>query len=115
VARKEPEEIIMSIADSLREKVFAAFSPQHFELENESHGHRRGVKETHFKMLVVASAFEGLSRVERQRRVQALFEQERAQGLHALSLRLLTPEEWQKSGITESFQSPPCVGVKVKT
>lgn len=98
----------MSIETSLREKVEKAFSPQLLELENESQNHHRGGDETHFKMLVVSVAFQGLSRVERQRQVQLLLDQERAQGLHALTLRLLTPEEWDKSKDRLSFQSPKC-------
>jgi BolA protein len=98
----------MSIEKSMREKVEKTFSPQHLELENESQNHHRGGDETHFKMLVVSSAFHGLSRVERQRQVQLLFDQERAQGLHALTLRLLTPDEWDKDKDRLSFQSPKC-------
>lgn len=99
----------MSIEASMREKVVQTFSPEHLELVNESHTHHRGGDETHFKMLVVSSKFQGLSRVERQRQVQLLFDQERGQGLHALSLRLLTPEEWAKDKDRLSFQSPKCV------
>jgi len=100
----------MSIEKSMREKVEKTFSPTHLELENESKNHHRGGRETHFKLLVVSALFEGLSRVERQRQVQLLFDQERAQGLHALTLRLLTPDEWEKNKDRLSFQSPKCAG-----
>lgn len=99
----------MSIEQSMREKVEKTFSPQHLELVNESGSHHRGGDETHFKLLVVSPMFEGMSRVDRQRKVQLLFDQERAQGLHALTLRLLTPEEWEKGKDRLSFQSPSCV------
>lgn len=86
----------MSIAESLRQKVESAFSPEHLELENESSQHSRGGPETHFRLVIVSQNFEGLSRVERQRRVQALFEAERSAGLHALALWTHTPAEWSK-------------------
>lgn len=48
----------------------------------------------HFEALVVSAAFEGLSRVQRQQRVNAVlrphFESEL---LHALSMQCLTPAE----------------------
>jgi acid stress-induced BolA-like protein IbaG/YrbA len=48
----------------------------------------------HFEALVVSTAFEGLSRVQRQQRVNAVlrphFESEL---LHALSMQCLTPAE----------------------
>lgn len=48
----------------------------------------------HFEALIVSAAFEGLSRVQRQQRVNAVlrphFESEL---LHALSMRCLTPAE----------------------
>jgi BolA protein len=100
----------MSIETAMKEKVVQAFSPEHFELVNESRHHHRGGDETHFKMLVVSEQFSGLSRLERQRRVQSLFEAERSAGLHALTLRLLTPEEWAKDKDHLSFQSPKCAG-----
>jgi len=42
---------------------------------------------------IVSAAFQGLSRVERQRRVYAVLADEIDAGLHALALSTLTPEE----------------------
>jgi BolA protein len=42
---------------------------------------------------VVAAAFDGQSRVERQRTISALLREELAGPLHALSIRALTPRE----------------------
>lgn len=54
----------------------------------------------HFEALIVSSAFAGLSRVQRQQRVndvlRAHFETEI---LHALSMRCLTPAEAQERGL----------------
>lgn len=81
----------------------------HFDLEDESHKHagRKG-QESHFKILLVSPSFAGQSRVQRQRRINELLKEEFEQGLHALSMRLLTPEEHAKQ--TEAFQSPDCQG-----
>ncbi len=84
--------------------------PLHLELENESSNHSvpKG-SETHFKLLVVSSIFQGASRVDRQRKVHALLDQEFKTGLHALTIRALTPEEWREQGGAD-FVSPECQG-----
>ena len=49
----------------------------------------------HFELLVVSGRFEGLGRLARQRLVyEALGELMRTE-IHALSMRTLTPDEWQ--------------------
>ncbi|HEX5514685.1 MAG TPA: BolA family protein [Gammaproteobacteria bacterium] len=49
----------------------------------------------HFQALIVSSAFEGKSLIERQRMVKALLREQFDSGaLHALSMRTLTPEQW---------------------
>ncbi|HRK96503.1 MAG TPA: BolA family protein, partial [Rhodospirillales bacterium] len=49
--------------------------------------------ESHFNVEVVAAAFAGKSRLERQRWVHQILAEELAGPVHALSLRLFTPEE----------------------
>ncbi len=73
-------------------------SPQLFVLEDESarhagHAGARPGGETHYRLRIVADAFQGLSRVERQRLVYAALREEFDTGLHALSLDLKTSEE----------------------
>lgn len=63
--------------------------------------------ETHFKVLVVSTAFQGLARVPRQRQVHELLADEFKKGLHALTIRALTPEEYA-SGAAKGFVSPSC-------
>jgi len=92
----------MTVADILREKLTAAFAPEWLEVVDESAAHAghagatrgdgsRG--ETHFQVRIVSAAFQGLSRVERQRRVYAALKDELAGPVHALSLSALTPAE----------------------
>lgn len=88
----------MSVAARIREKLVAGLAPERLEIVDESrlHAGHAGAPEggeSHFRVAVVARAFEGLSRVERQRRINALLADEFAAGLHALSLTAQTPEE----------------------
>lgn len=57
------------------------------------HAGHRPEGETHYDVLLVSDAFRGLSRVERSRAVHAALRPEFADGMHALSLTLRTPEE----------------------
>lgn len=79
-------------------------------LENESSNHSVPIgSETHFKLFLVSADFQGQSRVERQRLIQTLLADEFSQGLHALTMRLLTPQERLAQG-PENFISPECRG-----
>ena len=83
---------------ALTDKLAAALSPAQVEVVDESHKHRghagaRPEGQTHFRITVVSAAFEGKSRVARQRLVYETLRDELAGPVHALSLRLLTPGE----------------------
>ena len=97
----------------IEEKLVLALAPLHLTVENESRMHSVPAgSETHFKVLVVSAAFEGVSRVDRQRRVNEALKDELATGVHALTMRTLTPGEWEKDGgaLAASFESPRCLG-----
>lgn len=91
------------IATIIREKLTAGLSPARLEIEDDSgrhagHHHEGGVDgraggESHFNLLVVSTVFDGLSRVQRQRTINALLREELAGPVHALSIRALTPDE----------------------
>ena len=92
----------MSVAADMRQKLTAAFAPIVLEIQDESArhaGHAGAVRadggqgETHFHVKLVSPVFQGLSRVERQRRVHAVLKDELAGTVHALSLNLLAPPE----------------------
>ena len=87
----------MSVADTIRAKLADAFAPSSLEVVDESHMHRGHVGarpggETHFRVFMTASAFEGLSRVERQRRVYDILAEELAGPVHALACKLEAPK-----------------------
>jgi BolA family transcriptional regulator, general stress-responsive regulator len=91
----------MRIADRIRDKLAETLRPERLEITDESHRHvghvgAREGGESHFRVEIVSAAFEGMARVERQRRVYGLLAGEFADGLHALSLATLTPAEARK-------------------
>jgi BolA protein len=88
----------MNVADSIRKKLEAAFAPSDLGIEDESalhsgHSGARPEGETHFRVRIVSTAFEGLSRIERQRKIHDTIADELRTRVHALSLSALTPGE----------------------
>jgi BolA protein len=95
---------------TIQEKLSLALHPVHLDVENESRMHSVPAgSETHFKVVVVSDAFEGLGLVDRHRRVNAALADELESGLHALTIRALTPAQWNEQGAA-GFQSPACLG-----
>lgn len=60
----------------------------------EHHGDAVHAGETHFLLLVVSEKFQGVSRIDRQRMVNALLDIEFKNGLHALQMKLHSPNEY---------------------
>lgn len=88
----------MGASDVIAQKLTVAFSPAELSVVDDSakhagHSGSRPKGETHFSVRVVSDAFEGLSRVERQRRVYAALADELKAHIHALSVTTLTPAE----------------------
>jgi len=86
------------VAERLKNKLNAAFNPSRLDLEDESsrhagHAGARPGGESHFKVVIEAAAFEGAPRVQRQRMVYRVLEDELAGPVHALSLTALAPGE----------------------
>lgn len=80
----------------------SAFAPADIAVQDDSalhagHAGARPGGETHYTLRIVADAFAGQNRVARSRAVHAALAPEFEAGLHALSLRLLTPEEAARS------------------
>jgi BolA protein len=96
----------MSVAENIRQKLTSAFAPAVLEVQDESGrhaGHAGATRddgsqgETHFHVRLVSASFDGLSRVERQRRVYAVLTEELRGPVHALSLVAQTPSEAAKA------------------
>ena len=88
----------MSTKDSIINKLREAFSPQSLDVTDESHlheghaGHRPG-GETHFRVYIVSPAFQGKSRIERHRMINATLSGELAGSVHALAIKAQAPGE----------------------
>ena len=88
----------MTVANSIREKLTEAFAPDTLTIVDESAAHAghagaRPEGETHFRVRIVSRVFDGLTRVERQRRVYAILAEELRGRVHALALVTQTPGE----------------------
>jgi BolA protein len=90
--------VMGKVATAIDSKLRLAFQPVRLAIEDESskhHGHAgwREGGETHFRVEIVSQAFEGKTRVARQRLVYAALKDELDAGLHALAMETLTPAE----------------------
>lgn len=91
-------------AERIRETLERGFAPASVQVVDESGrhvghaGNPDGRGETHYAVTLVSPAFAGLGRLARSRAVHAALADEFATGLHALSLRLLSPEEAMRQG-----------------
>lgn len=76
----------------------ARFEPAHFELQDDSakHAGHPGASSGggHYAVVIVSSAFEGLSRLERHRLVHAALERMIGAEIHALAMRTIAASEW---------------------
>lgn len=88
----------MRVAEAIHQKLSKALSPEHLEVNDDSHKHagHAGANpdgESHFNVTVVTSRFDGLSRIQRQRLVYEALSEEMKGPIHALQLQTWTPDE----------------------
>ena len=88
----------MKMRARIEEKLREAFQPAELDVSDESEQHRghagwREGGETHFHVRLVSAAFEGQSRVARQRAVNRCLDEELKTSVHALSMALSAPGE----------------------
>jgi BolA family transcriptional regulator, general stress-responsive regulator len=91
----------MTVRDAITNRLREAFSPESLDVTDESHlheghaGHRPG-GETHFRIYIVSQAFEGKSRIDRHRMINATLANELAGSVHALAIHVQAPGEGGK-------------------
>jgi BolA protein len=103
----------MLVQTRIEEKLRASLSPSVLDVINESANHSvpKG-SETHFKVVVVSTAFEGKMPLARHRLVYGALDDEMTKkvagekGIHALSIIAKTPEEWARDEAVR--ESPKC-------
>ena len=94
----------------IEETLFNQLQPSYLLVEDESSQHHVPANaQTHFKVISVTEQFEGLTRVARHRCIHQAIALEFETGMHALSLHLYTPAEWEHFD-TRLAQSPQCLG-----
>ena len=86
------------IAAQIAQRLEAALAPTHLQVINDSEQHRGhaghdGTGESHFTVVVESPAFAGMSRLERQRAVNAALGDLLRERIHALAIRARAPGE----------------------
>lgn len=88
----------MTAKDTITKKLSEAFHPESLDVVDESYlheghaGHKPG-GETHFRVYIVSKAFDGKTRIDRHRMINALLAEELAGGVHALAIKATAPGE----------------------
>ena len=101
---------VMNIQKTIEEKLAARFDPPHLAVINESHQHNvPDGSESHFKVVLVSTAFEGKNLVAQHRMVYELLFEELQSQVHALALHTYTPAAWNAGAAPTS---PECMGGK---
>jgi BolA protein len=87
--------------------IIKALNPELLEVVNESYKHNVPKdSESHFKILAISEKFTNLSKMTRHKMLFKLLESE-FKSIHALSLALYTPEEWQQKP-NKQHTTPAC-------
>ena len=81
----------MSVQSVIEAKLKLAFRPKALDVQDESSQHEghsgwKAGGETHFRVYIVAEAFEGRSRVEMHRMINEVLAEELAGPVHALAI-----------------------------
>lgn len=86
----------MSRKTHIQALISQQFNPTYLVVEDESKNHHVPPgSESHFKITLITSQFDGLNRLARHRLINSLLKEEFDKGLHALSMHLYTPIEWE--------------------
>lgn len=92
----------------IEEKLLASMTCQHLVVTNESHMHSAGT-DSHFKVVIVSSDFEGKRLLQRHRAINKVLADELANHIHALALHTYTEQEWAELN-GQAPLSPKCAG-----
>jgi acid stress-induced BolA-like protein IbaG/YrbA len=79
----------MVTPDSIKQGIEAGIACEHVEVAGDGQ---------HFQAVIVSAAFQGRSRVQRHQLVYAALGDRMREEIHALSMKTLTAEEWQRGG-----------------
>ena len=100
----------MTVQADIEQKLAETLTPAHLEVINESQMHNVPPgSESHFKVVIVTDAFDGVSRVRRHQQVNGILAKELKEDIHALSMQTMTLDEWTARG-GQVMASPECLG-----
>tara|TARA_B100000927_G_C16152615_1_gene343954 strand:+ start:91 stop:345 length:255 start_codon:yes stop_codon:yes gene_type:complete len=79
---------------TIYKKLYQCFKPSVLQIENESHQHKNHPQSpqsgnSHFSVIIKSESFDGLSRLDSQRKIYAVLDEELKGGLHALRIKIL--------------------------
>ena len=94
----------VNIKEQIEERLKSQLTPAILEILDESPQHGSS-KPSHFRILIVSDAFEGLSAIKRHQRVYKVLG-DIMNVIHAFSQQTYTVSEWKDSSIR--LDSPPC-------
>ena len=100
----------MAMQERIETQLRDQLGAERLRVVNESHQHNVPANsETHFKVVIVSPAFEGLRQVARHQSIYGLLQAELAGPVHALALHTYTLAEWRtrQGGAPDS---PACLG-----
>lgn len=100
----------MNVKEFIESTINTALAPALLKVEDESFMHNvPDGAQSHFKVTVVADAFDGKRLIARHREINALVDEALKGPVHALALHTYTPQEWVARG-GEALTSPACLG-----
>ena len=101
----------MGMQQQIEAKITANLAPTRLAIVNESHRHNVPAgAETHWNVIIVSSSFEDQPLIRRQQTVYQVLSDEMKAGIHALTMKTLTPSEWEAAGGEVTNPAPPCRG-----
>ena len=94
--RMTPESHLGPVGQRITMKLTQGFAPAALQVIDESHHHAghsgsRSDGENHFRVVIVAEAFRGKSRVEQHRMVNTVLAEEMKERVHALAIQASAP------------------------
>ncbi len=97
---QNPDQNALTMDQHLKQKLTDGFQPSQLIIENQSHLHAHHASSpnngsSHYFITIIADGFDGHSKIARQKLVYQLLKEEMAGPIHALSLRCLTPQEYE--------------------
>ncbi len=90
-----------SLQAKIQSILTAKFNPEYLEIIDDTYKHQGHLntpyhEETHFTVFIVSQRFQAISRLERHQRIMTILKEFFETQLHALSIKALTPIEYEK-------------------